>query len=90
MIDLMELVAKAAKHGIWLGVYFEDGYTMRIEAKRGNLWSLNVASTVEFSLQGFQQDRLADHILEEIIYRLNEAEEKAIREGDPAFCVEKR
>lgn len=54
MIDLMELVVKAAKHGIRLGVYFEDGYTMRIEAKRGNLRSLNVASTVEFSLQGFQ------------------------------------
>ena len=57
MIDLMELVVKAAKNGIRLGVYFDDGYTMRIEAKRGNLRSLNVASTVEFSLQGFQQDR---------------------------------
>ena len=86
----MELVVKAEKKGIRLGVYCEDGDAMRIEAKRGNLRSLNVASTVEFSLQGFQQDRLANHILEEIIYRLNEAEEKAIREGDPAFCAEKR
>lgn len=90
MIDLMELVVKAAKHGIRLSVYFEDGHMMRIEARRGNLRSMNVASTLEFSLQGFQQDRLADRILEEIIYRLNEAEEKAIREGDPVFCCEKR
>lgn len=90
MIDLMEVVVKAAKHGIRLSVYFEDGYTMRIEAKRGNLRSVNVASTLEFSLQGFQQDRLADHILEEIIYRINEAEEKAIREGEPTLCIEKR
>ena len=82
MIDLTEVVVKASKKGVKLFATIEEYGGIRIRATRGNLqlcMSIDHRSVREMR---WKQKEWADRTLEEILSRIDAAEEKAIREGD--------
>lgn len=81
MIDLRELVMKASKKGVSLGVSFEKDGKLNIRAERlgvGVVQSIDLRSVGAYSLG---QEALASRFLDELIYHLDKAEEKILETG---------
>lgn len=82
MIDLMELVVRAANKGIRLFVAFESPMVAIVKARRGNLSVDMTVETHTLRIRNWEQGDYANYLLDGIIHKLDEAEEKGIREGD--------
>lgn len=89
MIDITELAVKSAYKGIRLYVEYDNPVSIKVHAKRRNL-----AVTYYINTQMAELDELgrpyltADVILELAGKRLDEVEERMIREGDPNILNE--
>ena len=89
MIDITELAVKSAYKGIRLYVEYDNPVSIKVHAKRRNL-----AVTYYINTQMTELDELgrpyltADVILELAGKRLDEVEERMIREGDPNILHE--
>lgn len=89
MIDVTELAVKSAYKGIRLYVEYDNPVSIKVHAKRRNL-----AVTYYINTQMAELDELgrpyltADVILELAGKRLDEVEERMIREGDPNILNE--
>lgn len=89
MIDITELAVKSAYKGIRLYVEYDNPVSIKVHAKRRNL-----AVTYYINTQMTELDELgrpyltADVILELAGKRLDEVEERMIREGDPNILNE--
>ncbi len=88
MIDLREMVIKAAKKGVQLYVTFElrgigpfPGASMIIRGKRGECVSICEVQPSMVAQYGTDQEKASDVILDRIFRHLDDLEEKLIREG---------
>lgn len=80
-IDLKAIVLKASKAGVDLTMSFEGCNEVALRARRGN-FTINVRilpweMSCDFWRQGEQFERMVDNL----IYRLDEAEQKMIETG---------
>ena len=80
-IDLKNLVMKASKVGVELTMGFEDRGRMVLRAYRNGFTINCCVSLLEINTKMWQQGEQFERMVDDLIYRLNEAEQKLIETG---------
>lgn len=83
-IDLKAVVLKAAKAGIELTMSFEEGGRVVLRARRGEFAINYNILPWEINPKVWQQGDQFERMVDELIYRLDEAERKLIETGGKA------
>lgn len=80
-INLKAIVLKASKAGVDLTISFERYNEVVLRARRGNFAINCNISTWEINQKVWQQGEQFERMVDELIYRLDEAEQKMIETG---------
>ncbi len=80
-IDLKAVVLKAAKAGVELTMSFEDCNRVVLRARRGEFTVNYSILPWEINPKVWKQGDQFEHMVDDLIYRLDEAEQKLIGTG---------
>lgn len=80
-VDLKAIVLKASKAGIELTMSFEESRVMILRARRGCFTVCVKLMPWEIAPDVWHQGAQFERIVEDLIYRLDEAEQKMIETG---------
>lgn len=80
-IDLKAVVLKAAKAGVELTMSFEEGNRVVLRARRGAFAINYNILPLEINPKVWQQGEQFEHLVDGLIHRLDEAEQKMIETG---------
>ena len=80
-IDLKAIVLKASKAGVDLTMSFEDCNRVVLRARRGEFTINYNILPWEINPKVWQQGEQFEHMVDDLIYRLDEAEQKLIETG---------
>ena len=80
-VDLKAIVLKASKAGAELTVSFEERQVMTLRARRGDFIICVKLMPWEIDPDVWRQGNQFERIVEDLIYRLDEAEQKMIDTG---------
>lgn len=81
-VDLRALMLKASKAGVHLSLRFERNFNVTLQGERNGFWIARTIQFYELTDMWLDQGRAFDRAVDELIYRLNEAEEKLIEKGE--------
>lgn len=80
-INLKAIALKTSKAGVELTMSFEEGNRVVLRARRG-MFAINCNILPwEINPKVWQQGEQFEHMVDELIYRLDEAEQKMIETG---------
>lgn len=80
-VDLKAIVLKASKAGVELTMSFEECQVMTLRARRGSFTICVKLMPWEIDPAVWRQGTQFERIVEDLIYRLDKAEQKMIESG---------